>query len=282
MRTQSLFRLLPAVSIAFVLTACTTTGRIAISPLPVAQSTYHVQPSQSDSFNHANYISLSGSFSAIGDNTEDVARIVQAKYHHAGKAGRFQYFGGAQLNAGSYKFNFAGNPLYNDNTNFYPRHQSNFVFSAAAAAGMCYVIPFNERFDWRVLGVEGNWGVESGDYYQYRKSVPDSFVTYVDRRQVQDMYFVSSEIVVRRRRSNAKIGYQIAVGSNFKKVPPSDAGIFPIIDYAGYPDKVNNIIIRNSLHFSKDPVSVYFQLYRGHHQVTFNTGITCRLGSRMR
>ncbi|MFT4023987.1 MAG: hypothetical protein QM664_09425 [Flavihumibacter sp.] len=248
----------------------------------MAQSSYHLQPTQSDSFNHANYLSLSGSFSAIGRDLEDNTQIAQFKYHHAGKAGQFQYFAGLQLNAGAYNFDRYGEPAVDAQGNKFPQRRSNFVFSGAVSAGASFVLPIAANFDWRVVGVEGNWGIESGRYYQYRKAVPDSLVAYVDRRRLQDMYFLTTELVFRRRRSGMKFGYQFAVGSNFTRIPYSDSYYYSGSNNYYDDGKVNNVIVRNTLHFNRDPVGYYFQVYGGRYLATFNTGITYRLSHRAR
>ncbi len=281
MRTQSLFRLLPTVSVVFLLSACSGGGRIAISPLPIAQSTYHVQPSQSDTFTHANYISLSGSFNAIGRDLGDNAQLAQFKYHHAGKAGQFQYFGGVQVNAGAYNFDRYDDPYIDPGAYPYPTRRSNFVFSGALSAGAAFVLPVAPTFDWRIIGVEGNMGLESGRYYQYRKSVPDSAIQYVDRRRLQDMYFLTTEMVFRRRRSGAKFGYQFGVGTNFRQVPYAD-NYYWSSGGSGYYDDGNttHVIVRNTFHFAKDPMAFYFQVYGGRYLLALNTGLTYRIPSR--
>lgn len=279
MKPTSLIRLLLAATLPLVITSCSNSGRVMLSPVPVAQSSYHMQPSQSDSFQHANYLSLSGSFSAIGRDIEDNSQLVQFKFHHAGKAGRFQYFAGIQANAGAYNFNENGSPWIDSLGNRYPNRRSNFVFSGALSGGFGYTIPVSSNFEWRVIGVEGNVGLESGRYFNYRKSVPDSAVNYVDRHRLQGLYFATTEMVFRRRRSGTKVGYQFAVGTNFRRVPYSDSYYDPYDPNYGYG--YNNwspaVVVRNTLHVNKDPMGFYFQIYGGRHLLALNTGLTFRI-----
>lgn len=284
MKTASTPQYLALASIALCLAACSGSGRVAISPLPTIQSNYHIQPSQSDTFQHANYISFSGSFSAMGEDLADNVQMGQFKFHHAGRAGQFQYYGGLQLNAGAYNFDAYGEPVFDAQGNQYPKRRSNFVFSGAIAAGANFAIPVAANFDWRVIGLEGSWGMESGRYYDYRKTVPDTLMAYVDRRRLQDMYFLTTEMVFRRRRSGAKFGYQFAVGTNFNRVPYNDSYYFPGSSNNNYNDdgKSTQIIVRNTIHINRDPVGFYFQIYGARYLAAFNTGITYRLPSRSR
>lgn len=234
-----------------------------MSPLHAAQSVYHVQPTQGDSNRSATYIGLAGSFNAIGEAVDDNAQLGQFKLHHAGKLGRFQYFGGVQLNAGAY--NLSSNYI----DSLIRGSRSRFVWSAAVSGGMGYTIPVTPRFDWRIIGIEGNVGVEGGRYKDFRKSVPDSTYQYVDRSSVPRMFFATTEMVFTRRRTGTKIGYQFAIGSNFRTLP-SEYDDYYYYDYTP-------LIIRNTLQITKDPISFHFQINAARYLLGLGTGITYRL-----
>ncbi len=263
----------PALLLMILLNSCAESGKILMSPVPYAQSSYHIQPTQSDSIQSANYLSLAGSFNALGNNLEDNAQLVQFKFHHAGKAGRFQYFGGLQLNAGAYNFN--ENPGYYDSgwVN-YPARRSNFVWAGALSGGMTYALPVSSNFEWRILGLEGSLGLEGGRYVNFRKDTPDNLFEYVDRDQLQPMVFLSTEMVFRRKKSGTKIGYQFAVGTNFKQMPYD-------YYYSGSSQWNTEMsipaVVRNTLHITKDPISFHFQIFGSRYLLGLNTGITYRL-----
>ncbi|GAO44559.1 hypothetical protein [Flavihumibacter petaseus] len=258
-----------------LLGSCTGSNKLLMSSIPYAQSSYHVQPTLSDSISHANYVSLAGSFNAIGRDLEDNSQLAQFKFHHAGTAGRFQYYGGLQLNAGAYNIT---DGLYEDSTfSEYPYRRSNFVFAGAVSFGAYYTLPVSKSFEWRILGVDGSVGYEGGKYVQYRKGLPNHLLGYVDKENFQQVYYLSTEMVFKKRRSGFKLGYQFSVGTTFRELPYDEY-------YNGSSSAVLNgystpAIVRNTLHLGNDPMYFYFQVYGSRYLLGFGTGITYRISN---
>ncbi|GAO44558.1 hypothetical protein FPE01S_03_05960 [Flavihumibacter petaseus NBRC 106054] len=245
-----------------------------MSPLPFTQSTYQVQPTQNDSVRSANYLSVAGSINGVGDNDDfDMALLGQIKFHHAGKAGRFQYFGGAQVNLGSY--NSSDKVLITDTAMHYPQKDLYFVCSGAVTAGFSYVIPVHPNFDWRIIGLEGTIGYEGGQYVKYRKALPGDYYEYIDRQNLQQLYFLTTELVFRKKKNGSKIAYQLAVGTHFKQLPTDE------YDYDGNIYNFHTTVpavVRNTVAFVGDPISFHLQFTGSRYFAGIGAGLTYQLG----
>ncbi|MEP7280186.1 MAG: hypothetical protein ABI813_16180, partial [Bacteroidota bacterium] len=127
------------------------------------------------------------------------------------------------------------------------------------------------RGEWRFLGVEGNIFHEFGEYYDFRKIMPDSQATEIDRKNYLGSAGINTELVFKGQSQN-KFGIKLAFGSYFRRLHYVGA------DPGDYYHQYNDLLyFANTYHFSFKKNTVYFQFNSATHAVHFQLGYNYRL-----
>jgi hypothetical protein len=139
---------------------------------------------------------------------------VTGSLHQAHNFGNFQAYYGLNATAGRYqvKSTFEGNRRA-ESIQFHTGER--FFGSAGASGGINVVAPFDDG-EWRVLGTQLSYTREFGDYYSFRKGIPDSAVTYVDRNYNFFTLGFNTEIAGQLRNRDVltyKLAYIMKLGS---------------------------------------------------------------------
>lgn len=242
------------------------------SPYTNLQNSYHVMPLLSDSNRSANYLSLASSHGFSNDDWTDGLVMAQIKYHHAVNLGNFQGFAGAHAHAGYYRisqtsyFDNYYNEPWQDSTYPGPTGKQ-FTGSVGINAGMVYTLAFGKRVEWRILGVEFSAGREFGDYLQVRKEIPDSVVTYIDKRNTPVTLGGFSELLFKPSNPKFRFGYQLAIGS----------GIHKMNNAFRNREQLITTYVNNTFHFTVNRYTGYVQARIGNYFGAAQLGFTYRL-----
>ena len=162
-----------------------------LSPVNSLVNPYHTIPYKSDSLKSAIYASMLFSTGSANDRGWDWIRAGQASIYRSHNLGKCQTYYGANLSLGNYYLT----DFYNSH---YIRRPSGFLGGEDEPIDTFYHIPGNKYFfgtyglsagfngvltkrrgEWRYLGVEGTIQTEFGNYYPFRRSLPDSAANIV-------------------------------------------------------------------------------------------------------
>jgi hypothetical protein len=148
-----------------------------LSPTNSLVNTYHAIPYRSDSLKSAIYASMLFSAGSANDRGYDWIRAGQASIYRSHNLGKIQAYYGASLTLGNYYLNnfynshyYSGSPI----DTFYHIPGNKYSFGTYGLSAGVNGVVTKHRGEWRYLGVEGTIQKEFGNYYPFRKSLPDS------------------------------------------------------------------------------------------------------------
>jgi hypothetical protein len=246
----------------FFLAGCASTS-IYQSPYTYTQNSYHVLPVSTDTKVTTNYFSINHNLALINTDADFVS-LMQVKWHQALKLGTsVQAYYGANFNAGLY-FRSGGSYYIEQ-----PELNQKDMFTAAAGAtgGLVFTAPFSDRFEWRVVGIEGSVSKEFGRYMDFRNKSPDSLYYYSDKNSTPSTLGGFTELVFKARNGRLRFGYQFAAGSALHRI---DSYYNPYDDFTPY-------YINNTFQFTADRYTGYFQIRTGTYYGGVQVGFTTRL-----
>jgi hypothetical protein len=240
------------------------------SPMQGTTLAYHAMPLASDAIKSATYVN--GALSAGGMNVawRDAVYAVQAGLHRSHAVDNFRFNYGASIAAGSYHVKPFYN-YYNNNTGGVINYSDGGAKSFGAYGvygGVSAATRMGHRGEWRYIGVEGSLFNEFGQYYSFRKNLPDSAATEIDKKKYLGSLGINTELVFKGRSQN-KFGIKIAMGSYLRHLHYNEP--YPASVYHPYDDL---IYFSNTYHFTFKRTTTYFQFniatHAGHFQVGYN------------
>lgn len=264
-------RIYLTVALALVLlTGCVEQQLVYVSPYPNIQTGYNVTPLLRDSLKVASYGSFAFTNGSASHNLTDRVFIVQGKFHQSFQVAKnLQFYYGLQGSAGNYRVDW-------DNYYYYPveldpdklpvKPGPKFTGSVGAIGGLNLIVQVSNRLDWKIIGVEGSISREFGDYQKFREKVPDSIVTFVDRRNTPGSLGLFTDF-------NFKMKHKRSMGMNFG----GGTGFTRLTSNTDYYRLRNSAYFIAGYHFTSDRYTGYFQGRFGDYFAGFFCGITYRL-----
>jgi hypothetical protein len=202
-----------------------------LSPFDGKATTYYAKPLIADSAKSAIY--LSGVVTASSENDEytvydeenskslsDHLTSFQFSLHRSHTAKYFQAYYGATFTTGRYEVTKYDSSRYR--SNYAHADMSNvktgnkYFAGAGFVGGINLVVPLNKGSEFRLLGIETSIGNEWGDYLDFRKSLPDSSASAINRKGRYGYIGLTSEVVFKKRKGN-NFGMKIGVGTSLFK-----------------------------------------------------------------
>jgi hypothetical protein len=252
-----------------------------LSPANGSADPYHAIPLVSDSMKGATYGSLVLCTGFANQHARDGIYSLQARMHRSHNFGHVQGYYGASLILGNYSIakysnyqylrDFFGFP-YPSDSGYLIQGRNAFFGIGQANAGIDFVIPFSNRSEWRVLGLEGSFQDEFGNYLHFRKQLPDTAANVILRLHEGGTFGICSDIISRPSRRNAEFGYKVAwgvvVGSTAAYSRFGNNNIFPLTYFS------------QTLHLTKGRFTSFIQVNIGSYATNLQTGVNYRIGPR--
>jgi len=246
------------------------------SPLQGNIATYHAMPVGSDSIKAATYVHGVLSIGSMNDDLRDNVYTFQTGVHRAHVLNQFRFNYGAALVLGSYNvkpyYNY--NSYYNNYIDSAVRAGNKFFGAYGVFGGVSAAIPLNRnsgRGEWRYLGVEANLYNEFGEYYTFRKQLPDSSADEIDRKRYFGSVGLTSEIIFKGRSQN-KFGIKVGFGSYLRRLSYTNDNV------NNYYHQGNDLwYFSNTYHFTLRKSTTYFQFNIATHAAHFQLGLNYRL-----
>jgi hypothetical protein len=245
------------------------------SPLQGNTFTYHAMPAGSDSMKSATYASGAISIGGMNEEWRDNVYSFKAGLHRSHAINNLRFYYGATIAYGSYNVKPYANYYYRNyylDTSSINHHSGGKYFGAYGInAGFSASIPMGRRGEWRYIGVEGSLYNEFGDYYSFRKNLPDSAATIIDKNKYLGSAGINTELVFKGRSLN-KFGIKIAMGSYLRRLHY----------YNGYSADFYNstqdlFYFSNTYHFTTKRATTYFQFNIATKAGHFQFGVNYRL-----
>ena len=241
------------------------------SPLQGNTFTYHTMPVASDSVRSSIYVNGALSLGSMNDRLRDNLYSFQAGLHrsHALHALRMNY--GATMAVGSY--NLSPNSYYNYLPAGTPAVTGGTFFGAGGLyGGISAARRMGRRGEWRYIGMESSLFREFGDYYTFRKNLPDSAADEIDRKHYIGSLGITTEFVFKGR-SGTKFGIKLAAGSFLRQLKylNGQRGTYQ------YPLHDDLLYFSNTYHFNFKRNTTFFQFNVATHAVHFQVGYNYRL-----
>ena len=270
---MTLKNLIPALGAACMLfcSSCVETSYFQ-SPLQGNNQGYHAVPVASDSVKSATYINASLSFGGSNQNWRDAVYALQAGLHRGHVLDNFRLNYGASLVVGSYNVK-PYYDYYSNKPNAGINVGSKFFGAYGFYGGISAAAPLGRRGEWRYIGLEGSLFNEFGDYYTFRKNLPDSLASEIDKEKYFGSLGLNTELVFKFRSQN-KFGIKIAAGSYLRRLnyyDPSGGGNYY------YHTHDDLLYFSNTYHFTFNRATAYFQFNLATHAAHFQVGMNYRL-----
>jgi hypothetical protein len=260
------FYLLPLIAIC-LLNSCIE--QAYLSPFNANSNPYHAIPLQSDSIRGATYISSVFTIGAANQDWLDNVFAFRLGLHRSHTFGNFHLYYGGNVAAGIYNIsssNFDDLTMNGAQVNQYAG--SKFFGGYGFNGGFNVLLPIHNGGEWRVIGLEGSAQNEFGDYMNFRKNLSDSVASIITKNNWTGTVGVTSEIITKRR-SGTEFGYKLGIGT----------GLNTLKNYYSHYTEVP-IYVSNTLHFTKDNFTAFWQINLGSYAGSFQMGINYRFGKK--
>jgi hypothetical protein len=245
------------------------------SPLQGNTSGYHAMPVRSDSIKSTVYADGSFTIGGLNDQWRDQVYSFQADIHRAHVLDNIRIYYGATAALGSYNvkpYGYFNNSQYIPDSSLINIHSGHKTFGAYGFnAGISFTAPMGRRGEWRYFGVEGSLFNELGDYYTFRKNLPDSAADVIDKKKYFGSLGFNTELVFKGR-SSRKFGIKIATGSYLRRLYYN--GNYSGNQHLQYSDL---LYFSNTYHFTSNKVTTYFQFNIATQAGHFRVGMNYRL-----
>ena len=242
------------------------------SPMQGSSSAYHAMPVASDSVRSATYVNGALSIGGMNENWRDNVYTFQAGLHRAHVLNHFRLNYGASLALGSYNVKPYNNYYSNYvDSLFYRNGGAKFFGAYGIYGGISAATRMGRRGEWRYIGVEGSLFNEFGEYYTFRKNLPDSQATEIDKKKYLGAVGINTELIFKGR-SQTKFGIKIGLGSYLRRLYYYD-------DYStGYYYRPHDDLLyfSNTYHFTFKKTTTYFQFNIATHAAHFQVGYNYR------
>jgi len=244
-----------------------------LSPFPANSNAYYAKPSVSDSITSALYASGGLAIGYFNYDGTDKGYHGQFSIHHSITGPHVQAFYGANVALGVYE----AKQINKDSTDyFYPRVINKragdlFYGGAWVNGGVNAVIPFANKHEWRVFGLQAAFGKEWGEYYEFRRDMPIEAVSSVYKDDRFGSIGINTEVVWTLDRG-AHVGMKFAYGESFYRKIIDQSKSEP--DYNYY---LGNGYYSGTFHFTREFTTFYAQLNRAPYATTVQLGLTFRI-----
>lgn len=271
-------KIIPYPLLIILFTSCTRYAYYQ-SPLHTNTHPYKTIPLKSEHSPVATYANATLTTGGANDKYQDGYVGVLGSGYRAHNFGRFQAFYGISGSWGSYKVDSFGgqrDSLYRNR--YIARTVNDSLINKGAGrkswgsvggfAGINFVIPFRRRGgEWRALGAEMSWTHELGNYYDFRKKLPDTAANLIDRSRNFLTLAFSTELVGRFK--NGSLSYKLAGGGSFRKMP----------GYAhdGTPMDYTSGFMSQTLAVTVNRVTVFGEWKIGSYSIGMHLGANVRL-----
>jgi hypothetical protein len=270
--------LLVMIIITITASGCVTRSYF-LSPQNASSNPYQEVPVISDSIRGANYLGIVLTEGGVNQNFRDNVIAFDGRFHRSNNWGLFGASYGASLflgnySVGPYTISQYGNSHYDSQS--FKVAGSNQFFGTYGFNGSIHIavpLPDGRGGEWRILGLETSFQKEFGNYYNFRKNLPDSNADVIFINNFTSTLGFYTDIIALNRKK-AKIGYKISYG--FLLNPESD-----YIKY--YTTKAINPMtyFSNTLHFSRDRFSGFVQFnLSDRYAFNIQTGMSYQLGKK--
>jgi hypothetical protein len=278
-------------SVLIVFSGCASRKAYFLSPLSSNSNTYYAKPLLADSvksaiyvtaiytngdmnpgYDHANTINTDGSENYDSKTVSDKLHNFQLSFHRSHIINNyFQAYYGANVSAGTYNVNRYDSvntdhrvnvPLINGQAG--TKHFG----GGSLAGGINRVAKFKNGSEWRFFGIEGNIGKEWGDYYKFRKNLPDSAANGVTKNNTFGSIGFTSEVVFKKGNNN--FGFKIALGSSFFQTV--DEGVSDLRTIYVVP-----LYFAYTMQYSRPKFTLFIQLNQASHASSAQFGASYKL-----
>ncbi|MFT3935496.1 MAG: hypothetical protein QM726_17855 [Chitinophagaceae bacterium] len=207
----------------------------------------------------------------MNNRLSDGVFSLQAGLHQSHVLNNLRLSYGASIVAGSYNIN--ENNFYFYQNNGTPGYKTGGTFFGAygLTAALSAAHRMGRRGEWRYIGIEGSLFNEFGNYYTFRKNLPDSVATEIDKKKYLGSLGLSTELVFKTR-SKIKTGIKIAAGSYLRRLYFFNQ--YQGIDYGSHDDLIYFSITH---HFTIQKNTIFFKYNISTHAAHFQVGYNFRL-----
>jgi hypothetical protein len=275
--------------IIIVFTGCTRKAYF-LSPLSSNSNTYYAKPLLADSARTAIYVTAvytegdmnAGSYSThrteddgretyTSNSISDKLQSFQLSFHRSHTSKHFQAYYGAGISTGTYTIS-RYDSLQSDklvNVALINSQAGRKYFGGGSlAGGINLVIPFKKGYEWRAVGIEGNIGKEWGDYYKFRKNLPDSSANAVTRNNTYGSIGITSEVVFKKGKNN--FGFKIGYGTSlFRTIELGKSDVRTTY--------VTPFYFTGTMQYSRPKFTIFIQVNEASHAESAQFGVSYKL-----
>lgn len=209
----------------------------------------------------------------MNENLRDNVFSLQGGLHRAHVINKVRLFYGASAAVGNYDVRYDDYNMYYSSSpgaSYTGIHSGNKFWGAYGAyAGISASARMGRRGEWRYLGLEGNLYNEFGDYYSFRKNMPDTAATTIDRKKYIGSLGLSTELVFKGR-SGRKFGMKYAFGSYLRN-------LYYLGTHNSYNTHDHLLYFSNTYNFTFNKTTTYVQLNVATHAANVQFGVNYRL-----
>ena len=260
-----------ALVLALALSSCSYNA-FYLSPFNSNTASYKPKPLLSDSVKSASYGGIGVTLMSANADSRDFNYNFQATFHRSHTFQFIQAYYGATAAIGAYHVDsIRKNNSYYVDENFINANSGIKKYSGIGVnGGVNIVVPMNDRAEWRIIGVEGSYGKEFGDYLNFRKMTPDSAANAVYRPDDYGNLGLTSEIAWRKR-NGFFMAVKGAYGWSLHKVRE-----YPYDGYNHSP-YLSQRYFTSTIALGRNRVTGYMQFSAGSYTTGFQGGIIYRL-----
>jgi hypothetical protein len=282
---------LQLLSVLIIFSGCASRKAYFLSPLSSNSNTYYAKPLLADSVKSAIYVTAvytdgdmnPGSYSTHDTNADgsesynshsvsDKLHNFQLSFHRSNTINKFfQAYYGANVSAGTYNVS-RYNPEHTDeavNVGLINSEAGTKSFGGVSlAGGINCVLPFKQGSEWRFIGIEGNIGKEWGDYYKFRKNLPDSSANGVTSNNNFGSIGFTSEVVFKKGNNN--FGFKVALGTSLFRTEDMGKSDFRTV-------YVPPVYFAGTMQYSRPKFTLFIQLNQASHASSAQFGASYKL-----
>ncbi len=252
-----------------------------LSPLDSQSIPYHTIPLTSDSLKSAFYASMLYSTGTANDQGQDWVRAGQASIYRSHNLGKVQAYYGASATLGTYGLSDFYNSHYTPGQpgiwgggdkpidTFYHIQGRRYSFGSYGISGGINGVKTLRNLEWRYLGFETSIQKEFGDYYTFRKNLPDTAANIIFKNNLTGVIGIYTESLWTNR---FRTEYGLKFSLNMLLNPGSDYtmqstySIFPISYFS------------MTFHTTAKQFTGFMQFNFGTKAASFQIGTSYRIG----
>jgi hypothetical protein len=242
---------------------------------------YHTIPFKADSLKSAFYGSLIYTAGTANDKGRDWINAGQASIYRSHNLGNFQAFYGANITLGAYHQTEFYNANYTPGSagligggdqpidTFYQIPAHKYSFGSYGISGGINGVKSSGNTEWRYLGFETTLQNEFGDYYSFRKNLPDSAANIIFKNHLTGTIGIYTDALWRSRHMT-QFGFKFALNmllnstSNYTRL--NTYVIFPVTFFS------------TTFHITANQFTGFMQGNFGTKAASFQIGTSYRFG----